>query len=256
MAKIIAVAGKGGVGKTTLTGLMIQYLCENGKTPILAVDADANSNLNEVLGVEAPPTLGEIREEIERAGMAQNSPIPAGMAKGDYLQMRLEDAITEEKDFDLMVMGRTQGQGCYCFVNGLVQTQIQRLQANYPYLVVDNEAGMEHISRGLLPTMDVAILVSDCSRRGVQAAGRIAALMQELNFKPKQVGLIVNRAPDGKLDAGTMDEIQKQGVHLFGVVPQSDEVYRYDCDGKPTVQLPKDSPVRTTLVRILQNIGL
>ena len=135
MAKIIAVAGKGGVGKTTLTGLMIQYLCKNGKTPILAVDADANSNLNEVLGVEAPPTLGEIREEIERAGMSLNSPIPAGMAKGDYLQMRLEDAITEEKDFDLMVMGRTQGQGCYCFVNGLVQTQIQRLQANYPYLV-------------------------------------------------------------------------------------------------------------------------
>lgn len=133
MAKIIAVAGKGGVGKTTLTGLIIQYLCENGKTPILAVDADANSNLNEVLGVEAPPTLGEIREEIERAGMALHSPIPAGMAKGDYLQMRLEDAITEEKDFDLMVMGRTQGQGCYCFVNGLVQTQIQRLQANYPW---------------------------------------------------------------------------------------------------------------------------
>ena len=245
-----------GVGKTTLTGLMIQYLCKNGKTPILAVDADANSNLNEVLGVEAPPTLGEIREEIERAGMALHSPIPAGMAKGDYLQMRLEDAITEEKDFDLMVMGRTQGQGCYCFVNGLVQTQIQRLQANYPYLVVDNEAGMEHISRGLLPTMDVAILVSDCSRRGVQAAGRIAALMRELNFKPKQMGLIVNRAPDGKLDAGTMDEIQKQGLHLFGVVPQSDEVYRYDCDGKPTVQLPEGSPVRTALVQILQNIGL
>jgi len=207
--RLFAVAGKGGVGKTTLTGLMIQYLCKNGKTPILAVDADANSNLNEVLGVEAPPTLGEIREEIERAGMALHSPIPAGMTKGDYLQMRLEDAITEETNFDLMVMGRTQGQGCYCFVNGLVQTQIQRLQANYPYLVVDNEAGMEHISRGLLPTMDVAILVSDCSRRGVQAAGRIAALMQELNFKPKQMGLIVNRAPDGKLDAGTMDEILK-----------------------------------------------
>ena len=141
-------------------------------------------------------------------------------------------------------------------MNGLVQTQIQRLQANYPYLVVDNEAGMEHISRGLLPTMDVAILVSDCSRRGVQAAGRIAALMRELNFKPKQMGLIVNRAPDGKLDAGTMDEIQKQGLHLFGVVPQSDEVYRYDCDGKPTVQLPEGSPVRTALVQILQNIGL
>lgn len=256
MAKIIAVAGKGGVGKTTLTGLIIQYLCMNRKTPVLAVDADANSNLNEVLGVEMPLTLGEIREELERSSSMAKKPIPTGMTKGDYLQTRLGDAIAEEDDFDLMVMGRTQGQGCYCFVNGLLQTQIQRLQVNYPYLVVDNEAGMEHISRGLLPTMDVAILVSDCSRRGVQAAGRIAALMQELNFKPKQMGLIVNRAPDGKLDAGTMEEIQKQGLHLLGVVPQSDEVYRYDCDGKPTVQLPEDSPVRMALVRILQNIGL
>lgn len=188
-----------------------------------------------------------IREELERAGMKTNSPIPVGMTKGDYLQMRLEDAITEEKDFDLMVMGRTQGQGCYFFVNGLVQTQIQRLQANYPYLVVDNEAGMEHISRGLLPAMDVAILVSDCSRRGVQAAGRIAALMDELNFHPKQVGLIINRAPDGELDTGTAEEVRKQGLALFGVVPQSEEVYRYDCDGKPTAELPEDSPVRLAL---------
>ena len=256
MAHVIAVAGKGGVGKTTLCGLLIQYLCESGKGPVLAVDADANSNLNEVLGVEVEATLGDIREEIARAEMASKNPIPAGMSKADYAEFKFAGALTEEDDFDLMVMGRTQGQGCYCFVNGLGQTQIQRLQANYPYLVVDNEAGMEHISRGLLPTMDVAILVSDCSRRGVQAAGRIAALMQELNFKPKQMGLIVNRAPDGKLDAGTMDEIQKQGLHLFGVVPQSDEVYRYDCDGKPTVQLPEDSPVRMALVRILQNIGL
>lgn len=256
MAKIIAVAGKGGVGKTTLTGLMIQYLCENGKTPILAVDADANSNLNEVLGVEAPPTLGQIREEIEQAASMAHSPIPAGMTKADYLQMRLEEALTEDDDFDLMVMGRTQGQGCYCYVNGLVQTQIQKLQANYPYIVVDNEAGMEHISRGLLPTMDVAILVSDCSRRGVQAAGRIARLMEELHFHPKQMGLIVNRAPEGKLDAGTMQEIQTQGLNLLGVVPQSEEVYRFDCDGKPTAQLPKNSPVRTALVQILQNIGL
>ena len=252
--RTIAVAGKGGVGKTTTCGMIIDYLCRQKKGPILVVDADANSNLNEVLGVEADVTLGQIREEMAHA--EQTGSIPAGMTKADYAEMQFNNALIEEDDFDMLVMGRTQGQGCYCFVNGLVQTQIQRLQANYPYLVVDNEAGMEHISRGLLPTMDVAILVSDCSRRGVQAAGRIAALMRELNFKPKQVGLIVNRAPDGKLDAGTMDEIQKQGLHLFGVVPQSDEVYRYDCDEKPTVQLPEDSPVRTALVRILQNIGL
>lgn len=256
MGHIIAVAGKGGVGKTTLTGLLIQYLCESGKKPVLAVDADANANLNEVLGVEIECTLGELREEIERAGVDSRYQIPAGMTKQAYLEVRLADAITEEDDYDLMVMGRTQGQGCYCFVNGLVQTQIQKLQSHYPYVVVDNEAGMEHISRGLIPTMEIAILVSDCSRRGVQAAGRIAALMKELNFKPKTVGLIVNRAPEGKLDAGTMEEVEKQGLTLLGVVPQDQDVYQYDCDGKPIVRLPKDSPVRSALHDIVQKLGL
>ena len=256
MGHIIAVAGKGGVGKTTLTGLLIQYLCESGKKPVLAVDADANANLNEVLGVGIECTLGELREEIERAGVDSRYQIPAGMTKQSYLEARLADAITEEDDYDLMVMGRTQGQGCYCFVNGLVQTQIQKLQSRYPYVVVDNEAGMEHISRGLIPTMEIAILVSDCSRRGVQAAGRIAALMKELNFKPKTVGLIVNRAPEGKLDAGTMEEVEKQGLTLLGVVPQDQDVYQYDCDGKPIVRLPKDSPVRRALHDIVQKLGL
>lgn len=256
MGHIIAVAGKGGVGKTTLTGLLIQYLCESGKKPVLAVDDDANANLNEVLGVGIECTLGELREEIERAGVDSRYQIPVGMTKQAYLEARLSDAITEEDDYDLMVMGRTQGQGCYCFVNGLVQTQIQKLQSNYPYVVVDNEAGMEHISRGLIPTMEIAILVSDCSRRGVQAAGRIAALMKELNFKPKTVGLIVNRAPEGKLDAGTMEEVEKQGLTLLGVVPQDQDVYQYDCDGKPIVRLPKDSPVRSALHDIVQKLGL
>ena len=256
MGHIIAVAGKGGVGKTTLTGLLIQYLCESGKKPVLAVDADANANLNEVLGVGIECTLGELREEIERAGVDSRYQIPVGMTKQAYLEARLSDAITEEDDYDLMVMGRTQGQGCYCFVNGLVQTQIQKLQSNYPYVGVDNEAGMEHISRGLIPTMEIAILVSDCSRRGVQAAGRIAALMKELNFKPKTVGLIVNRAPEGKLDAGTMEEVEKQGLTLLGVVPQDQDVYQYDCDGKPIVRLPKDSPVRRALHDIVQKLGL
>ena len=256
MGHIIAVSGKGGVGKTTLTGLLIQYLCESGKKPVLAVDADANANLNEVLGVGIECTLGELREEIERAGVDSRYQIPVGMTKQAYLETRLADAITEEDNYDLMVMGRTQGQGCYCFVNGLVQTQIQKLQSHYPYVVVDNEAGMEHISRGLIPSMEIAILVSDCSRRGVQAAGRIAALMKELNFKPKTVGLIVNRAPEGKLDEGTMKEVEKQGLTLLGVVPQDQDVYQYDCDGKPIIRLPKDSPVRSALYDIVQKLGL
>lgn len=256
MGHVIAVAGKGGVGKTTLCGLLIQYLCESGKKPVLAVDADANSNLNEVLGVETEITLGELREEIERAGVDSRYQIPAGVTKQDYLEMRLADAVTEEDDYDLMVMGRSQGQGCYCFVNGLVQTQLQRLQSHYPYIVVDNEAGMEHISRGILPTMQTAVLVSDCSRRGVQAAGRIARLIEELNLKPQKMGLIVNRAPKGTLDAGTMEEIEKQNLNLLGVVPHDDMVYQFDCDGKPTVQLPGDSPVRAALKEIVEKLGL
>ncbi|HIU76869.1 MAG TPA: AAA family ATPase [Candidatus Pelethocola excrementipullorum] len=256
MGHIIAVSGKGGVGKTTLCGLLIQYLCETGKKPVLAVDADANANLNEVLGVEVGATLGELREEIERAGVDPKYKIPAGITKAAYLESRLANALTEEDDYDLMVMGRSQGQGCYCFVNGIVQSQVQKLQSHYPYIVVDNEAGMEHISRGLLPTMDSAILVSDCSRRGVQAAGRIARLMEELNFHPKKTGLIVNRAPQGKLDEGTLEEIKNQKLDLLGVVPQDDAVYRFDCEGRPTVQLPEDSPVREALKGIIEKLEL
>ena len=256
MGHIIAVSGKGGVGKTTLCGLLIQYLCETGKKPVLAVDADANANLNEVLGVETGVTLGELREEIERAGVDPRYKIPAGITKAAYLESRLADALTEEDDYDLMVMGRSQGQGCYCFVNGIVQTQVQKLQSHYPYIVVDNEAGMEHISRGILPGMDTAILVSDCSRRGVQAAARIAELIRECDMKPKTIGLIVNRAPGGVLNEGTREEIEKQGLHLLGVVPHDDMVYEYDCDGKPTVTLPEDSPVRAALKEIVKNLDL
>ena len=256
MGHVIAVAGKGGVGKTTLCGLLIQYLCQSGKKPVLAVDADANSNLNEVLGVEIGQTLGELREEIERAGSDPKYQIPKGITKSDWLETRMMDAVTEGEDFDLMVMGRSQGQGCYCFVNGLVQTQVQKLQSHYPYIVVDNEAGMEHVSRGILPQMEKVLLVSDCSRRGVQAAGRIAELMGEMHFHPDTVGLIVNRAPKGELDPGTRAEIEKQGLYLLGVVPQDDAVYRFDCDGRPMVELPADSPVRGALGEIAAKLGL
>lgn len=256
MSHVIAIAGKGGVGKTTLSGMLIQRMCQMGKSPILAVDADANSNLNEVLGVDVEMTLGDVREQIERSEMSKENPIPSGMSKADYAEIMFQRCLNEDDDFDLLVMGRTQGKGCYCYVNGLLQAQMQKLLPGYKYMVVDNEAGMEHISRGLIPTMEIAILVSDCSRRGVQAAGRIAALMKELNFKPKTVGLIVNRAPEGKLDAGTMEEVEKQGLTLLGVVPQDQDVYQYDCDGKPIVRLPKDSPVRSALHDIVQKLGL
>ena len=256
MAHVIAVAGKGGVGKTTLCGMLIQYLCEQKKGPILAVDADANSNLNEVLGVKVETTLGDVREEIAQAEIAKESPIPKGMSKADYAELRFEDALVEDDDFDLLVMGRTQGKGCYCFVNGLLQSQLAKYQNHYPYIVVDNEAGMEHISRGVLPSMQTAILVSDCSRRGVQAVGRIARLINECGMKPDTIGLIINRAPGGKLNAGIQEEIENQGLHLLGVVPQDEDVYEYDCEGKPTADLPEDNPVKKALREIVSNLNL
>ena len=256
MAHVIAVAGKGGVGKTTLTGLIIQYLGEKGKGPILAVDADANSNLNEVLGVEVEATLGEVREEVARSEMAKDNPIPAGMTKADYMEFKFDDALVEDNDFDLLVMGRTQGKGCYCFVNGLLQAQLQRLEKNYPYIIVDNEAGMEHISRGVLPSMQTAILVSDCSRRGVQAVGRIAKLIEECDMHPRQIGLIINRAPGGVLNEGTKQEIENQGLHLLGIVPQDETVFDYDCEGKPTINLPEDSPVKKAIREIVDKLDI
>jgi CO dehydrogenase maturation factor len=254
MAYTIAVTGKGGTGKTTLCGLLIDYLCKAGKGPVLAVDADANSNLGDVLGVKVETTLGGIREDIVRAEYAENNPIPASMTKQDYLNIKFSDALTEEDDYDMLVMGRTQGKGCYCFVNGLLQTQINRFSKNYKHIAVDNEAGMEHISRGVLPGVDMILLISDCSRRGVQAVSRIAALVGELNMHPSAVKLVVNKAPGGVLDAGISEEIEKHGLTLAGVVPHDELVYRFDCEGRPMIALPEESEARRAFTSILDTL--
>ena len=241
----IAVAGKGGVGKTTTCGMIIDYLCKQKKGPILVVDADANSNLNEVLGVEVDTTLGDIREDMARA--EQKGTVPSNMTKADYAEMMFGNALLEEDDFDMLVMGRTQGKGCYCFVNGVLKTQIDKYAGNYRYMVIDNEAGLEHISRGTLPHVDTMLLISDCSRRGVQAVGRIAEMIRELELKPGEMKLIVNRAPGGVLTPGVQEEIEKYGLELIGVLPQDDLVYEYDCEGKPSSQVPDSAPVKQAL---------
>jgi len=256
MAYTIAVAGKGGTGKTTLTGLLINYLSKSGKGPVLAVDADANSNLNEVLGVEVGLTLGELREELERGELMSENPIPAGMSKADYTEIKFASALSEMDDYDMIVMGRTQGAGCYCYVNGLLQHQIAKFSGSYKYVVVDNEAGMEHISRGVLPQVDLILLVSDCSRRGVQAVGRIQALAKDLDLKPERIALIINRAPNGELSDGIKEEIKLQNLDLLAVVPQDNSVYEYDSQGIPLVDLPEDSPVKTAVRGIIEQLNI
>ena len=250
----IAVAGKGGVGKTTTCGMMIDYLCKKGDGPVLVVDADANANLNEVLGVEVETSLGAIREEMAQAEM--KGTIPAGMTKADYAEFKFNSALIEEDDFDMLVMGRTQGKGCYCYVNGVLKTQVDKYAKNYSYIVMDNEAGLEHVARGTLPHVDTMLLISDCSRRGVQAVARIAEMVEDLGLKPGQMGLIINRAPDGVLDDGVRAEIEKHGLKLFGVLPQDDAVYRCDCIGEPSAKLPDSDPMKVALKGIMQSIGL
>ena len=249
----IAVAGKGGVGKTTTCGMMIDYLCKQKKGPILVVDADANSNLNEVLGVEVETTLGDIREEMAQAEL--KGTMPSNMTKADYAEMKFSEALVEEDNFDMLVMGRTQGKGCYCFVNGVLKTQVDKYAGNYRYLVIDNEAGLEHISRGTLPHVDTMLLISDCSRRGIQAVGRIAEMIRELELKPAVMKLIVNRAPGGVLNPGVQEEIDRFGLELIGVLPQDDLVYEYDCEGRPSSTVPEDAPVKTALRQIMQKLG-
>ena len=254
MPHTIAVAGQGGVGKTTTCGMLIDYLCKKKKGPVLVVDADANSNLNEVLGVEVETSLGQIREEMAQAELKKT--IPAGLTKADYAEMKFSQALIEEDDFDMLVMGRTQGKGCYCYVNGVLQTQVAKYAKNYAYVVMDNEAGLEHVARGTLPHVDTMLLISDCSRRGVQAAARLAEMVEEMELRPGQRGLIINRAPGGQLNDGIKAEIEKHGLKLFGVLPHDDAVYQADCDGEPSAYLPETDPMKKALKAVMQEIGL
>jgi len=254
MPKIIAVAGKGGTGKTTISGMLVKHLINRGNGHILAVDADPNSNLNEVLGVSAPVTIGEIREGM--LGRGEGDTIPAGMTKQDYMAFMFGDALLEEKNFDLLVMGRTQGAGCYCYINGVLRTQIDKYSGSYSHIIVDNEAGLEHISRGILPKVDILLLVSDCSRRSVQAAGRAAVLANDLNLKPGTMKLIINRAPADGPGEGVLEEVKAQGLDLLGTLPNDEIIYLSDADGKPSSGVPDDNPVKEALKDMINKLGL
>ena len=242
------------MGKTTTCGMIIDYLCKKHQGPVLVVDADANSNLNEVLGVEVETSLGAIREEMAQAEL--KGTIPKGMTKADYAEFKFNSALIEDDDFDMLVMGRTQGKGCYCYVNGVLKSQVDKYAKNYRYIVMDNEAGLEHVARGTLPHVDTMLLISDCSRRGIQAAARVAEMVGEMSLNPGQMGLIVNRAPNGVLEDGVLEEIEKHGLKLFGVLPHDEAVYRCDCDGEPSAKLPENDPMKTALKGIMKNIGL
>ncbi len=243
----IALAGKGGVGKTTLCGMLVRYLVGKGKKPVLAVDADPNSNLNEVLGLTISTTLGRAREEMKKGQ------VPSGMTKDVFIEMKMEEAIAEADGYDLVVMGQPEGSGCYCAANSLLSRFLEKLTENYSFLVMDNDAGMEHISRLTTKNVDVLLIVSDPSRRAIQAAGRIGRLAKELNIGAAKTYLVVNQVK-GPLSEAALSVIREEGLTLIGTVPEDPLIYDYDFAGRPTLTLPEESPAVKAAFAIFDGI--
>lgn len=234
MGFTIAVSGKGGTGKTTFAGMIVRYLLEKKKGPVLAVDADANANLNEVLGIDLKATIGEMRELMK-------GEVPAGMTKDVWFEYKVQEALTEAKGFDLLAMGRPEGSGCYCAANTLARKYIDMLTGNYPYVVIDNEAGMEHFSRLTTQDVDLLFILSDSSRRSIIAAGRIRDLIRELKSNIARDVLVLNRV-NGPLEEDVAEEIRRNNLVLAGVIPTCGEISHYDRSGMPTFNLPASVP--------------
>ena len=233
MSFTIAVSGKGGTGKTTLAGMILRFLLDQRKGPILAVDADSNANLHEVLGVEVRSTIGEARELMKKD-------VPTGMTKDIWFEYKVQESLVESQGFDLIVMGRPEGPGCYCAANTLARKCIELLTGNYRYLVIDNEAGMEHFSRLTTRDVDLLFVVSDPTRRGILTAARIRDLIHELDLRILRDVLVINRV-QGEPAPDLSAEAKKQNLELAGTIPVDELVYQYDLEGRPTFHLPAES---------------
>ncbi len=237
MGKVIAMAGKGGTGKTTLSALMIRYLKEKGMGPILAVDADPSSNLADALGLAVKQSLGTAREDF----FETKGKLPPGMTKETYLEMKLHEILVESQGLDLLVMGRPEGPGCYCYANNILRHHLDVLVKNYPYTVMDNEAGMEHLSRRTTQGVDYLLFLSDYSIKGIRTVGKIRELIDELKLSVKEKHLVVDRAPE-RLDPDFSREIETQGLDLLGTVPVDAYISEFEMKGKSLLGLPDESP--------------
>ena len=251
MTTTVVIAGKGGTGKTTISALLIQLLSQKGA--VLAIDADPATNLNQALGVPLGDTVGSIREEMTLA--IQQGTISPGISKQDYLDYKITAALEESKGFDLLAMGRPEGPGCYCAANNMLRLSIDRVGRNYRYVVIDSEAGMEHISRQTTRDIDILLIISDLTQRGIKTAAAMKTLIKELRTSVGKIYLVVNHSPNG-LPPEIRDTINKQGLELVATISQDPNLADLEVKGLPTTELPADSPLRIGVKELARSIGL
>lgn len=244
---IIALAGKGGVGKSSISSQLILQLSKNA--PVLAVDADPNTNLPDKLGMPAENTIGEIRNRVVK----DPASIPHGVSKHEHIALEVRKAMHEHDNIDLLVMGRPEGEGCYCFMNNVLRECFSKMIRNYKFTVVDNEAGMEHLSRKILPRTDVLILVSDPTKIGIRTAARLSAVASEVGMDVGRTVLVVNNLP-GPLPKELSDEAAADGFRDVIAIGHDPLVYAAGLEGS-ALRLPNDSKLSRGVAEILKNIG-
>ena len=249
MSFTIAVAGKGGSGKTSLTSLIIRYLQKNNCRPLLAVDADPNANLGESLGLEVRETVGSMLDAFQKSKID----IPSGLTKEAYLEFKLNSILVESRDLDLMTMGRGEGQDCYCYPNLILRKFIDRLSDNYAFIIMDNEAGMEHLSRGTTQDIDELIIVSNHSIKGVRTNARIKELVRELKLRVKHESIVINMVPE-RVDQLIVDELERLELIPDAAVRQDDLIFQYDLVSRPLPDLPDDSKAVIDMNTFLSNM--
>ncbi|MBZ9570803.1 AAA family ATPase [Methanobrevibacter sp. TMH8] len=249
---IIAVSGKGGTGKTLVSSILVKLLSKTGKD-LLVIDADPDSNIPESLGIEVDKSVGDVREDLKKDVNKGN--IPQGVNKWDILDYKIMESIVETPEYDLLMMGRPEGSGCYCAVNNMLRKIIENISSNYDYIVIDTEAGLEHLSRRTTQSVDIMLVVSDSSKRGLHTASRVGELSKELEISFEQIYLILNRVKEG-YEEELSDKAKETGLEVIGLIHDDKTVSEFDLEGKPLIELPDDSEPVKIVKKIIDKLKL